>query len=204
MNKSSLHPPEASSLPLLLLLQNDNTAHPQKNWPHAPPHAFFEQGTYMITGSTLDKKHFFKNNEDLDYLHNLLITLAEKYGWKLEAWAIFSNHYHFIARSPKDPGNLPRFITHLHSSSSIYLNKTQEQPGRRVWYEYWDKLITYQKSYFARLNYVMQNPVKHKLVTDATLYKWCSAYWFENNTEKSFCKTILNFKTERLNIDDDY
>ncbi|MGZ3632738.1 MAG: hypothetical protein ACXWM7_00200 [Parachlamydiaceae bacterium] len=36
----------------------------------------------------------------MDYLHSLLLELARKYGWNLEAWAIFSNHYHFIAQSP--------------------------------------------------------------------------------------------------------
>jgi putative transposase len=31
-------------------------------------------------------------------------------------------------------------------------------------YEFWDTRLTFEKSWFARLNYVHQNPVKHGLV----------------------------------------
>jgi putative transposase len=63
--------------------------------------------------------------------------------------------------------------------------------------------ITYPYSYFARLNYVNQNPVKHGLVKIATDYPWCSASWFEKTTPTSFHKTVSNFKTDKVNVIDD-
>jgi len=93
-----------------------------KTWLHAPLHLFNETGTYMVTGATLHKEHYFKSNTDLDLLHDLLLELAEHYQWYLEAWAIFSNHYHFIARSPDDPSSLRKWITHFHASSARKLN----------------------------------------------------------------------------------
>ena len=38
----------------------------------------------------------------LEFLHDSLLGLAEEYGWNLQAWAVFSNHYHFVAMSPPD------------------------------------------------------------------------------------------------------
>jgi putative transposase len=175
-----------------------------KTWPHAPLHAFNETGTYIVTGSTLDKKHVFTSIEDLNFLHNLLLELAEKYQWRLEAWAIFSNHYHFVAQSPADPTNLKKFLTHFHATAARHINAKHNTPGRKVWFQFWDSRITFHTSYLARLNYVMQNPVRHKLVTCANQYKWCSASWFEDNADKAYITTVTRFKTDTINLIDDF
>jgi len=73
-----------------------------------------------------------------------------------------------------------------------------------VWFNYSDTQLTYEKSYLARLNYVHQNAVKHGLVRLANEYRWCSAAWFECKATRAQVKTIYAFKTDRVNIDDDY
>ena len=67
----------------------------------------------------------------------------------------------------------------LHSRTASWVNNADATPGRRVWYNYWDTRLTYEKSYRARLNYVHQDPVNHRLVAVANQYPWCSAAWFE-------------------------
>ena len=175
-----------------------------KKWIHAPLHLFNDTGTYMITSSTLHKEHFFKEEKDLENLQNLLFDLCDKYGWGLQAWALFSNHYHFIVHSFNDPLTLKKMIKHLHSSSARELNKAHDTAGRTVWYQSWDKHISYQASYLARMNYVMQNPVKHKLVDCASQYRWCSAYWFERLADRGHYKTVTSMKIDSLSIYDDF
>ena len=63
---------------------------PHKDWPHAPVHRFESQGIYMVTGATMYKEHFFGAPKQLDSLENSLLTLAKRYQWQLEAWAVFS------------------------------------------------------------------------------------------------------------------
>ena len=79
-----------------------------------------------------------------------------------------------------------------------------EAEGRKVWRNFWDTKLTWEKSYFARLNYVHQNPVKHGLVLVANQYRWRPAAWFERTASASMVKTIYGFKTDKLKIDDDY
>jgi len=55
-----------------------------------------------------------------------------------------------------------------------------------------------------RLNYVHQNPVKHGLVTVANKYSWCSAAWFERIASPATVKSIYSFRTDKINIYDDY
>jgi len=158
----------------------------------------------MVTAGTLHKSHFFNESDHLDFFQDLLLELSQKYQWKLEAWSIFSNHYHFLAHSPEDPKNLVKFITHLHANTARYINKNQNTIGRQVWHQYWDTQITHQSSYLARLNYIMQNPVKHQLVENASFYKWCSASWFEKFASKSHCDTVKSTKIDSINVFDDF
>jgi putative transposase len=158
----------------------------------------------MVTCGTYRKEHYFRGHGRLQMLCQGLLEGAAKYGWNLQAWAVFSNHYHFVALSPPDPGNLPIFLNELHSQTSGATNREDGTPGRQVWYQYWDTHLTYQRSYFARLSYVHRNAVHHGLVKEPSLYPWCSAGRFHRRASAAFYKTIMNFGIERLRLPDDF
>ena len=136
-------------------------------------------------------------------LTNLLLDLAGDHGWMIQAWAVFPNHYHYIAES-RQPETLRRLIRELHSRSAVTLNREQNAARRKVWFQYWESQITFHRSFLARLNYVHQNPVHHKLVPKASQYKWCSAGWFERKAAPAFLKSVASFPVDRLDIPDDF
>ena len=92
----------------------------------------------------------------------------------------------------------------LHGVSARELNKLDGLTERKVWFNFWDTKLTIQHSYLARLNYVHQNAVKHKLVTVANQYAWCSAAWFERTASAAQVKTIYGFKIDRVKVKDDF
>ena len=173
-------------------------------WAHGPSHLFVPGSAYFVTAGTLGKALLFDTAEKRDFLLRSLFAEAECWKWRLEAWAVMGNHYHFVAAAPEDAQTLKRMITSLHSKTAIWLNKKDATPGRKVWFQYRDTCLTYQRSYLARLNYVHHNPAKHGLVKNAEDYAWCSMAWFTKNAEASFRKTVLSFKHDRVNVDDDY
>ncbi len=73
-----------------------------------------------------------------------------------------------------------------------------------IWYNFRDTHLSFQKSYYARLHYVHTNPVRHGLVLKPEDYPWCSAAWFKRTAKRSFVETIESFKTDRLNVPDDF
>ena len=182
---------------------SDQSTH-VKDWPHAPIHRLNSDGVFMVTGATLYKRHFFTGPQRLNILEGSLLTLSKQYGWHLEAWAAFANHYHFVGRGASDSHVLSSLLQHLHAETARKLNRLDQQVGREVWFNFWDTKLTFEKSYLARLNYVHQNPVKHGLVWVANQYPWCSAAWFERTASPAAVKTIYSFKTDRLKIDDYY
>jgi len=146
------------------------------SWPHAPLHELSARGTYFVTAGTYLKEHYLSSAERLKVLHRGLLAVAEDFGWHLEAWAVFSNHYHFVGHSPDEGAqNLGDMLSVLHEKTSKWINRLDDSAGRKVWHNFWETRLTYEKSYLARLNYVHQNPVRHGLVPVANQYPWCSA-----------------------------
>jgi putative transposase len=176
-------------------------------WPHAPLHRLSEQGTYFVTAGTYRKLHHFRGPERLDELQGGLLEAAQQFGWRLEAWAVFSNHYHFVGHSPNHEGGaegLPRMLGRLHEKTAKWVNGLDNARGRHVWHNFWETRLTYERSYLARLNYTHQNAVKHGLVANASQYPWCSAGWFERTATPTQVKTIYSFKIDTVRVSDDY
>ena len=62
------------------------------SWPHAPVHQLTEKGAYFLTASSYLKEHHFRGSARLGVLQRGLLTVAKDFGWRLDAWAVFSNH----------------------------------------------------------------------------------------------------------------
>jgi putative transposase len=136
-----------------------------------------------------------------------LLSATRDFSWNLEAWAVFSNHYHFVAHAPidsQDARSLSQMLGMLHTRTAEWINQLDSTPGRNLWHNFWDTKLTYQKSYLARLNYVHQNAVKHGLVPVANQYRWCSARWFEQIASPAIVRSIYRFKIDRLSVRDSF
>ncbi len=177
-----------------------------RSWPRAPLHYRVTQGIFMVTSGTYLKERFFNDSRKLRMLERAFLEIAHKYEWHLQAWAFFQNHYHFV-QAKEDNDNqttLDNFMEELHGRTSRTVNKVDGTSGRKVWHNYWETALTFQASYYARLNYVHQNAVKHGLVAAASQYPYCSAAWFEATASNSDVATIYSFGTDRLDIPDDF
>jgi len=183
---------------------DDKSSHSKIPWPHAPVHKLNDNAVYFVTAGTLHKEHRFTDRLRLDLVFQRLMELANQYHWQLEAWAVFANHYHIVARGFPDSANLGKLLTHLHSDTARELNRLDRKAGRKVWHNFRETKLTFEKSYLARLNYVHQNAVKHKLAPVANQYSWCSAAWFERVATPAMVQTIYGFKTDQVKVEDYY
>jgi len=173
-------------------------------WPHAPEHRLNESGTFIVTAGTYHKDHLFRGHHRLDFLRDQLLLRLRESGWKVEAWAVFSNHYHFVAHASPRCIELKRLLNQFHWDTAEQINAEDLKPGRRVWFNYWESELTFAASYHARLNYVHQNAAKHGLVAQANQYPWCSAHWFETTASRSQVRTIYGYGTGRIKLHDEF
>jgi len=173
------------------------------DWHHAPIHRFEGGGTFFVTGATYLKQHFFARSASLDLLRENLFALAQDHMCWLQAWCLLSNHYHVVFNCENEAqakGMLSRF----HSESAIALNNVEGLKGRRVWYQFWDKTLTFEASWLARLRYTHENAVHHGIVDNAMNYRWCSASAFADNAPSGFRKAVYQMKIDRINVYDDF
>src|SRR5437899_13023942 len=95
-------------------------------------------------------------------------------------------------------------LSSLHEKTAKWVNRSDAAEGRKVWHNYRDTRLTYERSYLTRLAYVHQNPVHHGLVPVANQYRWCSAAWFERTATPAQVRTIYRFKIDQLRVLDDF
>ncbi len=177
------------------------------SWHHAPEHRLGGRGAYMVTCGTLHKVPQLTTPERLDAFQALLFEMAQKFGWRLQAWAVMSNHYHWVGLSPEgeaDAGSLKTMTARMHEVSTKRFNREDGAPGRRIWHNYWDSHITFETSYYARLKYVHDNPAHHGVVSHAANYPWCSRPWLERTANRAFVNQLDGFKTDQLDLPDDF
>ena len=68
-----------------------------------------------MTAGTYLKQRLFHTRKQLDMLQQSFFDVADKFGWRLQAWCFFPNHYHFMAFSETE-NTLSRLINEFHLS----------------------------------------------------------------------------------------
>ena len=170
-------------------------------WHHAPQHEFDYKGSYMVTGATYQKELFFRSDDRLTALQLFLLDFAAKFGWRLDAWAVFPNHYHFIGSPRKGAADkLAEFLGKFHAYAARYVNEADQTPGRQVFYNFWETALHRPERYFPRLRYVIENPVRHGLVDDPSQYRFCSSGRHPDRFNASLLRKLDSFKIDRLEI----
>jgi len=127
------------------------------DWPHAPLHRFVDgDAIYFVTAATYLKQHFYRTAMRLDGLQSRLFGLAREHECSLQAWSIFSNHYHLVLSA--DGQKIREMLTRLHTVEGIDANAIDGTPGRRVWFQFRETELTFERSWLARLRYTHENP----------------------------------------------
>lgn len=189
------------------LPDDEESARGTRDWPHAPPHRLKNAGVYFLTARAAEGKHLLAADSMKDWFENCLKQLCAEGGWRLEAWAVLSNHYHLVAHSPPSQAGaaepLRAMIRKLHSLSTKELNQRDGLSGRtRLWQNYRETHVTHQRSYLARLHYVHQNAVHHGLVRVGSDWPWCSAGKFKRAVSQAWLKTITSFPFDEIAMKD--
>jgi len=143
---------------------------------HSPPHIqSISTDCYMFTAACFEHASFIGHS--LDRLKSFEISLLEilrKSCASLVAWVVLPNHYHALAHAPQ-----MREVIHalgkLHGRSSFLWNREENECGRKCWHCAAETVMKSEAHYWATLNYIHHNPVKHGYVKKWTEWPFSSA-----------------------------
>jgi putative transposase len=138
---------------------------------HAPPH--FEQtaGTYLISAACYEHRPI-TSTEDRRTEWEMAVLDRLDQDIKIHAWVVLPNHYHLLME-----GGLAAFgrrIARLHNGIATQWNREDGTPGRKVWHRFSDRILRSERHYYASLNYIHANPVKHGHAAKADDWVWSS------------------------------
>lgn len=177
------------------------------NW-HNPVHLFRDDTPYFVTGAIFHKRLLLSTQTLKNRVIAAIQHYFEKYKWELHHWVVLDNHYHILGQS-RDSQAMPKIIQGIHGSTSSEIRRANgaEKP---IWWNYWDYCPRDERDYYIRMNYLLNNPVKHGYVDDLADYpfssfeRWCDELDREKRVQQF--KRYAEYKTLVLHeaLDDDF
>ena len=150
----------------------------RKPW-HSPPHR--ESGrtdAFLFTAACYEhRSHIGRGLERLAAFEEALVGTVRDSSKEVIAWVVLPNHYHFLARTPSVKAMLVS-LGRLHGRVSHAWNGEENQRGRRVWYRAAETVMKSERHFWATVNYIHHNPVKHRYVEKWTDWPFSSAQDF--------------------------
>lgn len=138
---------------------------------HRPPH--FEQNTlhYHLTVACYEHRPWIGASLErlADFSERLVTTISDGSGYPPAAWCVLPNHYHLLVRtSALKP--MIGVLAKLHGRTSFEWNQEDQAKGRKVWHGVADRAMRSDAHFWATVNYIHHNPVKHGYVD--TWHEW--------------------------------
>jgi putative transposase len=135
----------------------------QRPW-HSPPHFVEGPARFHLTAAYYEHADIIGSSPDrmTAFSNDLLTTLTEA-GVNTHAWCLLPNHYHLLVQVP-DLKAVIATLGRLHGRSSYSWNGEDGWRGRKVWGAPADRAIRNDAHFWATLNYIHNNPVKHGYV----------------------------------------
>lgn len=129
---------------------------------HSIPHYTSDDGLYLITAACYEHRHHLRTLERMAaFSRSMLETVAAAH---VDAWVVLPNHYHVLLQTP-DVKGLLKGLGKLHGRTSFAWNREEQCRGRHVWCNAAETAIKSEGHFYAALNYVLNNAVRHGYVT---------------------------------------
>jgi putative transposase len=141
---------------------------------HEPPH--FVSGTattYLLTAATFEHQPILHTAARRHCFESALLAAVEALrAAAVHAWVILPNHYHLLATV--ELSEFARRIARLHNGTATEWNREDDRAGRKVWFRFADRVIRNEAHYWATVNYIHANPVRHRHAQRADHWRWSS------------------------------
>lgn len=93
-------------------------------------------------------------------MHDFSVQLLETLSLSPVAWWVLPNHYHLLIRSD-DIKKTVSELGRLHGRTYFQWNGQDGLRGRQVWHSASDRAMRNEEHFWATVNYIHHNPVKH-------------------------------------------
>ncbi len=134
---------------------------------------------YHIIQRGNDRLPVFKQDKDKVVLLEILSEAKEIYDFKIYAYAIMNNHYHFLIQTFNIP--ISTIMHNINTRYAKYYNRKMDRTGP-VFEDRYKGILVQDESYFLTLiRYIHNNPVAANICNSMEEYKWSSDIFYRMN-----------------------
>ena len=121
----------------------------------------------------------------------MMLNFLTTEGAKTYSWVVLPNHYHLLIKSNAVLQILKQ-IGLMHGRTSRLWNKDENIIGRKVWYNCVEHAIKSNRHFWATMNYIHNNPVRHGYTRKWEEWPFSSASIYLEKFGKEKAKVIWN------------
>lgn len=132
----------------------------------------FPGALYHITARGNAQQSIFLDDTDRQKFLRLLGREIQQQHWRCYGYCLMGNHYHLVIETPE--GNLSHGLKRLHGTYTQWFNRRHQRVGH-VLQGRFKSLLVDKESYLQELcRYVVLNPVRANMVSEAGAWAWSS------------------------------
>jgi REP element-mobilizing transposase RayT len=127
---------------------------------------------HHVTSRGNERRRIFRCNRDREAFLQFLTEAVKRFGWRVTAWVLMTNHYHLVIQTPE--ANLSRGMQWLNGTYADWFNRRHDRSGHLFQGRFKSFIIETETYSTEVLRYVVLNPVRAKLVARPEEYRWSS------------------------------
>lgn len=133
---------------------------------------WFQGAIYHIMARGNYRQNIFKDDEDFKVFLLLMQDAKTKYGFKLHAYCLMTNHYHLLLETEQT--EIWKIMKRINQIYAAYYNEKYRLTGHLFQGRYKSCLVENDSYFLQTSRYIHLNPVKAKMVPRAEAYPWSS------------------------------
>ena len=133
---------------------------------------WFPGAIYHIMARGTYRQNIFKDDEDFKVFLLLMQDAKTKYGFKLHAYCLMTNHYHLLLETEQT--EIWKIMKRINQIYAAYYNEKYRLTGHLFQGRYKSCLVENDSYFLQTSRYIHLNPVKAKMVPRAEAYPWSS------------------------------
>ena len=143
------------------VLKNRQT---QKHPWHSPKHIQSNKKRFHIVAACYEHKPIIGHTpERMANFEDLIFSAIINDVNELHAWSILPNHYHILLTNENLDITLKNLFK-IHQKTGFEWNREENSKGRKVWFNALEHGIKSERHFWATVNYIHHNPIKHDYV----------------------------------------
>lgn len=129
-----------------------------------------ETGIYHIIMRGINRQNIFEEESDCERFIETLQRYKEHCGYSLYAYCLMGNHLHLLLKEGIEP--LEQVMRRICGSYVYWYNRKYDRVGNLFQDRFKSEPVEDEKYFLVVLRYILQNPVKARIVSSVGDYKW--------------------------------